>query len=79
MKKEVETVWSYFEDRKYGAKVSKVRVVARNTGLSRAETNAAFKTLQDAGFGRHVLGRRGHETRFVWHRNPKDINPLAAG
>lgn len=73
---ETNTIWKVFKGRVNGAKESKVSVIARHADKDEAYIRRGFRVLEAAGFGRLVLGRHGHPTRFEWHRNPKHINPL---
>ena len=46
-------------------KVSRLVDVCGN-GTSRQAVIGVLKQLQDSGFGRFIIGRRGYDSRFVW-------------
>jgi hypothetical protein len=47
--------------------------VERDGVVDRHGAVELLKKLQRAKLGHYVVGRRGHDTRFVWHYDPKRL------
>jgi hypothetical protein len=61
-------IFNHFASRKRGRKVETVRRLIQvcGNGTPRRAVIEVLRQLESNGFGRVVVGRRGHESRFEW-------------
>ena len=62
-------------------KVDRALAVLRREGndFNRRDITDLFRSLEDAGCGQFVVGRRGWPSRFVWSAGLKSIGQASAG
>lgn len=61
-------ILNHFANRKRGRKAEPVRRLIQvcGTGTKRDAVIRVLRQLESCGFGKIVVGRRGHESRFEW-------------
>jgi hypothetical protein len=62
------TILNHVAIRKRRRKAETVRRMMKvcGNGTSRGGVVAVFRQLESMGFGKVIVGRRGHESRFEW-------------
>ena len=61
-------MFNHFANRKRGRKVESVRRLVQvcGPGTSRSAVIAVLRQLDSHGFGRFIVGRHEHQSRFEW-------------
>ncbi len=62
------TILNYVAARKHRRKTETVRRLKQvcGNGTTRGAVVAALRQFESNGFGKMIVGRRGHESRFEW-------------
>jgi len=55
--------------------------VSQQSGFTfeRSEMIRFLRSIENAGCGKYIEGRRGHNSRFVWHVRMSDVGRVAKG
>jgi hypothetical protein len=61
-------IFNHLANRKRGRRVESVRRLIQvcGSGTNRRAVIDVLRKLESGGFGRVIVGRRGHESRFEW-------------
>ena len=78
------TVLDYFASRSNNARETKTETLLKTlakqgTAVKRPDLIDLFRTLEDAGCGRYIAGRRGHPSRFRWNVALTSVGRVAGG
>jgi hypothetical protein len=77
-----KALMDYLADREKGRKelvFDRAMTLLQSEGVTRSRLREVFRRLEKLGFGEFKVGRRGHKTRFEWHRNLIELAHEAQG
>lgn len=73
------TIFELFAQRERNPRETTVHTLVHQSGASRSDVIALFKSLAELELGRFILGRRESPSRFEWHTLMNEVGQTALG
>lgn len=77
--KTIQDLFDYLSRRARSSKIVKIDQFCKILDISSKQAVDLCRTLERAGCGRFITGRRGHRSRFEWYFNFIKLGKAAAG
>lgn len=74
-----EDIFEYLSYNEKSYLAHSVERVARGTGVDYYNSVKIFKVLDEMGMGSFVVGRKGHDTRFLWKFDSRSVGKVGIG